>query len=235
MFDRLMMMIRSNLDDLVSRAEDPEKMLDQAIYDMQVQLVEAKKQVAVVIADERRLARQAREASSVCVQWERRAEMAVRAGDDNLARAALARKKEHDQLATAFTEQWEAQKRSGEALRSALHGLSNKIDEAQRQRRILIARQRRAQAQAHIANTLSNINAASGLGVLDRMEERVVQMEAQAEAAMDLGSALEPSLEAQFRALEAGNVDDELAALKQRMGLEEAEDRRALHPSPGAN
>jgi phage shock protein A len=211
-------------------------MLNQAIYDMQTQLVEAKKQVAVVIADERRLHRQANEAAVVSSQWERRAEMAVRAGDDNLARAALARRAENEQLSTAFREQWEAQKRSAEALRAALHGLSNKIDEAHRQRRVLIARQRRAQAQAHIAQTLSNINASSPIGVLERMEERVCQIEAQAEAAYDLSEhAIEPSLEAQFRALEAGNVEDELDALKRRMGLRAAEERRALYPASNAN
>ena len=232
MFNRLMMTIRSNLNELVSRAEDPEKMLNQVIYDMQVQLVEAKKQTALVIADERRLHRQALEAQGHADAWERKAMLAVRAGDDNLARAALHRKGEHAELATLFNEQWQAQRASADQLKFALNGLQGKIEEANRQRRVLIARQRRAAAQRMIAETLSNINATSPLGVLERMEARIVQAEAEAEAVSDMSGALEPSLEAQFRALEAGkNVDDELAALKRRMALEEPKRPRALHPA----
>jgi phage shock protein A len=226
-----MMTIRSNLNELVSRAEDPEKMLNQVIYDMQVQLVEAKKQTALVIADERRLHRQTQDAQRQVDAWERKAMLAVRAGDDNLARAALRRKAEHDELATLFNEQWQAQRTSADQLRCALHGLSGKIEEANRQRGVLIARQRRAQAQRMIAQTLSNISAASPLGVLERMEARIVQTEAEAEAYADMSGALEPSLEAQFRALEAANVDDELAALKRRMALAEPRRPRALHPA----
>jgi phage shock protein A len=231
MFDRLMMTLRGNLNELVSRAEDPEKILNQVILDMQYQLIEAKKQVALVIADERRLHRQAAEAQQQAQAWERKAMLAVRANDDNLARAALHRKKEHDELVEAFTEQWQAQRRSAEALRFALHGLAGKIDEAHRQRRILIARQRRAEAQRMIAHTLSNLSTSAPLSILERMEARIAQAEAEAEALADLGGHLEPSLEAQFRALEAGSVDDELAALKRRMALAEAQPPRALGPS----
>lgn len=233
MFDRLMMTIRSNMNDLVSRAEDPEKMLNQVIYDMQVQLIEAKKQVAVVIADEKRLHRQAAEAQAHADAWERKAMLAVRAGDDNLARAALHRKAEHDEMAALFTEQWQAQRRSAESLRFALHGLSAKIDEAHRQRRILIARARRAEAQRMIAHTLSSMHVSSPLGILERMEARVAQAEAEAEAIADMSGHMEPSLEAQFRALEArSTIDDELAALKRRMlGDGESRPRRALGPS----
>jgi phage shock protein A len=229
-----MMTLRGNLGDLVSRAEDPEKILNQVILDMQYQLVEAKKQVALVIADERRLQRQAAEAQQHADAWEHRAMLAVRSGDDNLARAALHRKAEHDELATAFAEQWQAQRQSAEALRFALRGLSARIDEAHRQRRILIARQRRAEAQRMIAHTLSNLSASAPLPVLERMEARVAQAEAEAEALADLDGRFEPSLEAQFRALEAASVDDELAALKRRMGLPEGETRRRAL-GPGSN
>jgi phage shock protein A len=228
-----MMTIRSNMNDLVSRAEDPEKMLNQVILDMQMQLIEAKKQVAVVIADEKRLHRQAAEAQHHAESWERKAMLAIRAGDDNLARAALHRKAEHDEMAGLFTEQWQAQRRSAETLRYALHGLSAKIDDAHRQRRVLIARARRAEAQRMIAHTLSNLHVSSPLGILERMESRIAQAEAEAEAIADMGGHLEPSLEAQFRALEArSSVDDELAALKRRvLGEGEARPRRALGPA----
>ena len=106
-FGRLAQLIRSNLNDLISRAEDPEKMLQQVILDMNTQLVEAKKQVAVAIADEKRLQKQYENEASVAADWERKAMMAIKAGDDALAKEALMRKKEHDSLAATFKDQWE--------------------------------------------------------------------------------------------------------------------------------
>ena len=220
MFDRLMTMIRANLDQMLSKAEDPQKVLDLAILDMQRALVDAKKQVAVVIADERRLHKQAREAAGAAAQWEQKAMLAVRSGADELARAALVRKKEHDDLAAMYGEQWQAQKNSSDALRSALVGLSQKISEAHRTRRMLVARMRRAEAQRTINATLMGLNASGHEGALHRMEERVSQIEAEAESTLELGGGFEPSLEAQFKALEASSVDDDLAALKQRMALQ---------------
>ncbi len=220
MFDRMMTMIRANLDHMLSRAEDPQKVLDIVIVDMQRELVGAKKQVAMVIADERRLHRQARDAAQVAQEWERKAMLAVKTGADDLARAALVRKKEHDELATMYDEQWRAQKNSCDALRSALFGLSQKIAEAHRTRRMLVARMRRAEAQRTINATLAGLNNSGHDGALHRMEERVCQIEAEADATLELTEGFEPSLEAQFRALEVGSVDDELAALKRRVALE---------------
>ena len=95
-FARLARLIKSNINDLISRSEDPEKMLNQIVIDMSAQLIEAKKQVASSIADEKRLAKQAEQEAANAAEWERRAMMAVRAGDDALAKEALARKKEHE-------------------------------------------------------------------------------------------------------------------------------------------
>ena len=110
-FARLAALIKSNLNDLISKAEDPIKMLDQAVIEMANQLIEAKKQVAVSIADEKRLAKQAEAEAAKAAEWERRAMMAVRAGDDNLAMEALQRKNEHDGLAVTYKEQWAKQKK----------------------------------------------------------------------------------------------------------------------------
>ena len=92
-FARLATLIKSNLNDLISKAEDPQKMLNQIVVEMQNQLVEAKKQVAVSIADEKRLAKQAEQEAANVAEWERRAMLAIKAGDDGLAKEALARKK----------------------------------------------------------------------------------------------------------------------------------------------
>ena len=222
LFGRLGTLIRSNINELINRAEDPEKMLNQVLADMKTQLVEAKKQVAVAIADEKRIKKQHEQELAKAQEWERKAMLAVRAGNDDLARAALARKAEHDELAATYKEQWEAQKQAVEQLKEALRGLDGKIEEAKRKRNILVSRQKRAQAQATINKTLAQLNTSDGHdSTFARMDERVTQLEAEAEASAEIGGALpEATLESQFKALEAGSsVDSELEALKQKMAL----------------
>src|SRR5262249_27073568 len=109
-FARLAQLIKANLNDVISRSEDPEKLLNQLVLDMNAQLIAAKKQVAVAIADEKHLAKQAEQEHANAAEWERRAMLAVRQGDDALAKEGLARKKEHDALATQYEEQWTKQK-----------------------------------------------------------------------------------------------------------------------------
>lgn len=228
LFSRLGTLIRSNINELINKAEDPEKMLNQVLVDMKSQLVEAKKQVAVAIADEKRLKKQYEQEATKAKEWERKAMLAVRAGDDNLARAALARKTEHDEVSETLRQQWEAQKQSVEQLKQALRGLDTKIEEAKRKRNILVSRQKRAEAQRTINETLTNINSTSAFDTFERMSDRVTQLEAEAEAASEIGGALpEATLESQFKALEAGTaVDDDLAALKEKMALVSAEKER---------
>jgi phage shock protein A len=221
LFGRLGTLIRSNINELINRAEDPEKMLNQVLVDMKGQLVEAKKQVAIAIADEKRIKKQYEQELAKAQDWEKKAMLAVRAGNDDLARAALARKAEHDELAATLKEQWEAQKQSVEQLKEALRSLDAKIEEAKRKRNILVSRQKRAQAQATINRTLSQLNSSDSYdSTFARMDERVTQLEAEAEATAELGVLPEASLETQFKALEAGStVDSELEALKQKMAL----------------
>src|SRR5512144_3381996 len=123
-FSRLAQLIRSNINDLISKSEDPEKMLNQVVLDMNNQLVEAKKQVAASIADEKRLAKQYEQEMAHAAEWERRAMMALRAGNENLAKEALNRKREHDELAGTFKTQWEKQKQAVEQLKRALRMLN---------------------------------------------------------------------------------------------------------------
>jgi phage shock protein A len=239
LFSRLGTLIRSNINELINKAEDPEKMLNQVLVDMKSQLVEAKKQVAVAIADEKRLKKQYQTEAEKAAEWERKAMLAIKAGDDNLAKAALARKTEHDDVAETLRQQWEAQKQSVEQLKLALRGLDGKIEEAKRKRNILVSRQKRAEAQRTINETLSNINSTSAFDTFERMSDRVTQLEAEAEATAELGALPEASLDMQFKALEASTgVDDQLAALKNKMALQAAEaERKAIggKVGPGPN
>lgn len=210
-------------------ADDPGRTLDRIIYEMNVQLIEAKKQVCVAIADEHRIRRTAERHRADATSWEERAMLAVRAGDDALARAALVRKGEADELATTYEGQWLDQKRAVDTLREGLHALDRRIHDATRQRAQLIARINRAYAQRTIAATLAQMNGYAPWAPLERMEDRVSQLEAEVDAVAELGGGVDLSLEAQFAALEARNrVDEELEALKRR--LASSRPRRALPP-----
>ena len=232
-FARLATLIKSNLNDLISRSEDPEKMLNQVVIDMSNQLIEAKKQVAVSIADEKRLAKQAEQEAANAAEWERRAMLAIKAGDDNLAKEALARKKEHDQLANAYKDQWQKQKQAVEQLKTALRLLNNKIEEAKRKKNVLIARKKRAEAQKAIQETLSGLNNASAFETFDRMATKIDQIEAEAEAAGEIAEQYSgDTLAHKFGQLEAtAGAEDDLLALKRKMGVAPPEPPKETAPA----
>jgi len=221
-FQRIGTLIKSNINDLISKAEDPEKMLGQVLTDMKNQLVEAKKQVAVAIGDEKRLKKQWDEQLAATKEWERKAMMAVHAGDDGLAKEALVRQKEHEELVAQFESQWHLQKDAVEKLKEQLRGLNNKIEEAKRKKNILLARAKRAEAQRTIQSTMQGLSDTSAFDTFDRMAEKVDQMEAEAEAGVELAGELTGDTLAQkFKALETkGTTSDlALAELKAKMGM----------------
>jgi phage shock protein A len=227
--DRVSTVIKSNLNYLINKAEDPEKMLDQILIQMRQQLVEAKREVAVAIADEKRLGTQLEAELEQVREWERRATMAVQKGEDDLAREALRRKADHEQIAIGYKKQWDAQKASTDNLKNALRALSEKIEEAARKKNLLIARQKRAEAQKHIHEVMTGLSDTSAFESFDRMATRVEQLEAQANAAVEISQELTgDTMEQRFRVLESStDVEQELNALKARV-------QKELPPSPSS-
>src|SRR6266536_1602329 len=144
--DRLSTLIRSNINDLISRAENPQKVLEQLIVDMRNQLAKAKQQVAAAIADEKRLSAQAEQEKKLSEDWEKRAVLAVQEGRDDLAKQALLRYNEHVQNAVQLHDTWVKHREETEKLKASLRSLNDKIEEAKRKKNILIARQKRAEA-----------------------------------------------------------------------------------------
>jgi phage shock protein A len=220
-FSRLAQLIKSNLNDLISRSEDPEKMLNQVVLEMSNQLVEAKKQVAASIADEKRLQKQLEQELANAQEWERKAMMALRAGNEGLAKEALARKREHDELAATYKDQWQKQNAAVEQLKKALRLLNDKIEEAKRKKNVLIARKKRAEAQRAIQDTMSGLRDQSAFETFDRMAAKVDQIEAEAEAGAELADEYSgDSLAHKFKELEGSHGGDEdLVALKRKMGI----------------
>ncbi len=221
-FGRLAHLIKSNINDLISKSEDPEKMLNQMILELNNQLVEAKKQVAVAIADEKRQQKQLESERALAAEWENKAMLAVRKGNDELAKEALVRKAEHDALVGQFAEQWKKQKEAVENLKNALRLLNNKIEEAKRKKGILIARKKRAEAQKMITDTMSRLNDASAFETIERMEAKIDQMEAEAEAGTELANEMSgDQLKQKFDQLQqVGGAELALEELKRKMGLE---------------
>lgn len=214
LLDRVGTLIRANLNDLLDRAEDPEKVIVQIIRDMEGQLQQVKTQVAASIADEKLLERRYQENQQKSDEWQRKAEIAVDRGSDDLAKEALARRNSFKQSADGFKAQFDEQHAQVEQLKEALRQLERKLDEARAKKDLLIARSRRAKVETQIHETMAGIGRSSAAADFSRMEERVSIQEARAKAAAELEG---DSLEAQFAALEQDStLDSDLAALKAR-------------------
>jgi phage shock protein A len=222
-FQRISTLFKSNINDLIARAEDPEKMLNQIIVDMRDQLAKAKREVAAAIADERKLRSQLDEELKLTRDWEHRAMLAVRENRDDLARQALLRQQEHASRAQSLEQTWTAQAQETEKLKGSLRQLNERIEEARRKRNLLVAKQKRAQAQKRIHETMSGMSDTSAFEAFNRMAEKIEESERQAVAASEVSEALQgDTLDKEFKALEGGStaaVDDRLLALKQQMGL----------------
>jgi phage shock protein A len=224
LFDRLATLLKSNINDLISRAENPEKMLNQIVADMRDQLAKAKQQVASAIADEKRLRDQADTELKAAADWENRAMLAVQEGRDDLAKQALLRQQEHTSHGQQLLSTWEAHRLETEKLKAALRDLNDKIEEAKRKKNLLLARQRRAEAQTRIAQTMGSLDEKSAFDAFNRMEERIAHNERQLKAAVEINEEITGDrLAGEFKQLErsAGGVsaDQALLALKQKMGL----------------
>ena len=217
LFDRIMRVIRANINNLVSRAEDPEKILEQTVLDMQDDLIQLRQAVAQAIATQKRTERQYSQATTTADEWYRRAQLALQKGDDTLAREALTRRKTYQETATAMKTQLDQQGTVVAQLKQNMVKLESKISEAKTKKDLYIARARSAKASQQINDMLGQVGTGSAMAAFERMEEKVLQMEAQAEAVAELGM---DDLEKRFQSLgEAGEIDAELAAMKSGQNL----------------
>jgi len=215
LLDRVSRVVRANLNDLVSKAEDPEKILDQALVDMQEDLVQMRQAVAGAIASQKRTQQQLNQAQTEANNWQQRAQLALQKGDENLAREALVRKKTHSETATVLKTQLDQQSTTVDALKKNLIALEGKISEAKTKKDMLKARASAAKANEQLQSTVASMNTGSAMAAFERMEDKVLQMEARSQAAAELAGA---DLESQFAQLEAGSdVDDELAQMKAQL------------------
>jgi phage shock protein A len=217
LLERVGTLIRANLNDIIDRAEEPEKMIKQIILDMENQYLQVKTQVAVSIADQHLLEKKQKENEDNGSDWMRKAERAVDKGEDDLARAALDRFQTAQRLAQSYKEQVDDQKAQVETLKGALMKLEQKLDEAKSKRDLLLARHRRSIALGKAARAQTAMGDNSKSASFDRMKDRVNHAEAVATAEVEL--LADDTGERLSRIDRDTEVDRLLSDLKLRRGL----------------
>jgi phage shock protein A len=208
LLERVGTLLRANLNDLIDKAEDPEKLLKQLVLDMENQLMQVKTQVAIAIADEHLLGKKRREHEEAEGEWKRKAELAVRKNDDGLARAALERSLSHKQMAAGFVQQLEDQKTEVETLKNALRHLEQKLQETRSRCDLLIAEHRRARVVGRAQTAREAIDKSDRSTSISRMKSRIDGAEARNAASRELMEG--DSLEDRFAALEREEQIDAL-------------------------
>ena len=220
---RLFNLFRSNANDLLDKAEDPGKMLQQMLTDLEMQKKKAKQQITEALALQKGLERETEKEYKESEKWEKKAILAVQNEKDDLAKEALTRKKEHLSRAVEFEKQLGTHRNNAEALRKGFQTMEDKIDEIKRKKGLLSAKQKQAEAQQKIYQTMEGLGDTSGtMETIERMEEKVENMEARAQAYQELSlDSDSKSLENKFRELEdsSSDLDSELLELKKRAAL----------------
>ncbi|KAA0044539.1 membrane-associated 30 kDa protein [Cucumis melo var. makuwa] len=215
LFDRVARLVKSYANALVSSFEDPEKILEQTVLEMNDDLTKMRQATAqVVLASQKRLENKYKSAQQAADDWYRKAQLALQKGDDDLAREALKRRKSYADNANALKAQLDQQKSVVENLVSNTRLLESKIQEARSKKDTLKARAQSAKTATKVSEMLGNVNTSSALSAFEKMEEKVLAMESQAEA---LGQLTTDDLEGKFALLEGSSVDDELANLKKEL------------------
>jgi len=217
LLERVSTLMRANLNDMIDRAEDPDKMIKQVILDMENQYLQVKTQVAVSIADQHMLEKKLKENEDTGNDWMRKAERAVDKGEDDLARAALDRYQTSLRLARSYREQVDDQKAQVETLKGALQKLEQKLDEAKSKRDLLLARHRRSIALGKAAHAQTAIGDQSKSATFDRLKDRVNHSEAVATAEIELAG--DDTVERLTRMDRDIEIDRLLADLKERRRL----------------
>jgi phage shock protein A len=216
LLERVATLVRANLNDLIDKAEEPEKMIKQVILDMQNQLLQVKTQVAIAIADQHLLEKKQKENADRIGEWMRKAELAVDKKEDDLARASLERVESYRELSENFAQQVADQKAQVENLKTALRQLEQKLAEAEAKADVLIAQQRRARAVSKASDARIASGDGSKAAAFDRMKHKVAHSEAVSQAKSEIAA---DNIEDRLRALEKQDrIEQLLAELKTKRG-----------------
>nr|KJB29939.1 hypothetical protein B456_005G124600 [Gossypium raimondii] len=214
LFDRFARVVKSYANALLSSVEDPEKILEQAVIEMNDDLVKMRQATAQVLASQKRLENKYKAAQQASEDWYRKAQLALQKGEEDLAREALKRRKSYADNASSLKAQLDQQKSVVENLVSNTRLLESKIQEAKSKKDTLKARAQTARTATKVNEMVGNVNTSNALSAFEKMEEKVMAMESEAEA---LGQLTTDDLEGKFALLESTSVDDDLANLKKEL------------------
>ncbi|KAJ8611391.1 hypothetical protein CTAYLR_006509 [Chrysophaeum taylorii] len=219
LFDRFTRVAKANLNNVLQKWEDPEKVLNQAVEEMQKDLVKIRQSYAEVMATQKRMERQKLDAESMANEWYRRAQLALESNDEELAREALTRKQQASDTIANLDQQIAVQSESLQKLYDSMSELENKITEAKATKDQYIARARTAKTATKVNDMLSTVSGTTSVDAFERMKEKVEMLESQAEVSGQLtAGGTTVDMEAKFKALEAGSqVDDELSRMKRQL------------------
>jgi phage shock protein A len=210
LLERVSTLVRANLNDLIDKAEDPEKMLKQVILDMENQLLQVKTQVALALADQHLLEKKQKEHEEKAAEWMRRAEKSVDKKQEDLARAALERSVTFREMGESFAEQVADQKAQVENLKSALRKLEQKLSEARAKSDLLVAQHRRSRALGKASDAQMAMRDDAKSSTFDRMKHKVARSEAVSQAKAEIAGA--DSVEDRFAAIDREEKIDQLLA-----------------------
>lgn len=210
-FDRLSRLIRANVNDLIDNAEDPEKMINQILRDMESAVPQTRQQVHDMVAQEKLMEIDRNEARRLATEWGAKAQRAVTAGKDDLAREALRRKRDNEENARVYDEQLAVQTQVVAKLKDQLRQLEAKYQATLSKRDTLLARHRAAKATEQVAKTLTSFSPFDPSADLERLERKIRSSEAKAAASVEIGSE---TLDSQLFALEDPDIEAELELLK---------------------
>ncbi|MDM8546520.1 PspA/IM30 family protein [Candidatus Venteria ishoeyi] len=214
-FQRMNDIINASINDLLDRVEDPERMIKQIIREMEDNIAQAKEGVIDAIASEKQLEKELERHRKQADSWHDKARQALANDKEELARSALAQKKEIDRIIENLEPSWESAAQTSQRLKKQLKALEQRLDEAKRKRTTLQARQRAAQARTQMSQTMDTFqNGLDAQHKFDRMEDKVSEMEARSEAIDELEDDNTP-LEKEFLEMEIDqDIEAELAAMK---------------------
>lgn len=222
-FSRLNRVIKSNLNALIDQAEDPDKMIGQTVADMKSALQRARKELIEAMGSAKRLENKERDLEQEARDWEDKAVLALEGGDEDLAREALRRKARSLKEARTVRARAAEQATAAEAMKAHLERVEQKLDDLKARRKTLAAQVRRARAeQPDPGSAVADKLGGGAFSDLERMADQIDQLDAEVEAHQVLESPRQAELDARFRALESredeDDVEDELAALKAKLG-----------------
>jgi len=216
-FERIGDLIKANINDLIDKAEDPEKMVKQIILDMDKELVKSTQALGKAMASERQIKKQYEDAAAKSKTWEDKAKMALTAGDQELAKKALSEKVKVDEQANQFKTMYDTISAQTETIRTQVEALKGKLNEAKSRQAMLIARSQMADTQKDLSKSLGGMGTSNAFAKMDKMEEKIQRKEAEADAFAEISGSVPE--EDPFKKLESDSaVDAELARLMAEMG-----------------